>query len=91
MMTDSEISHVFPDHSADGAVDSVVRSCHDALCAALLNTSAERLEIQLIFIPRVNRRVLPAAADLGVVSIEVSHGLMHSADIFGSSPCIPSM
>jgi len=57
----------------DGAVDSVVHR-HDALCAALLNTSAERLEIQLIFIPRFNRRVLPAAADLGVVSIEVFQG-----------------
>ncbi len=87
MMTDSEISmfsRTIPAPAVvvpfmtmfrrpDGAVDSVVRR-YDALCAALLNTSAERLEIQLIFIPRVNRRVLPAAADLGVVSIEVFQG-----------------
>ena len=87
MMTDSEIcmfSRTIPAPAVvvpfmtmfrrpDGAVDSVVRR-HDALCAALLNTSAERLEIQLICIPRVKRRVLPAAADLGVVSIEVFQG-----------------
>ena len=44
---------------------------HNALCAAILNTSAKWLQIQLIFVPRVNGRIFPSAADLRVVSIEM--------------------
>ena len=71
--------HVFPDHSADGAVDSVVRR-HDALCTALLNTSAERLEIQLILF-RGQSKSSSSRGRPRCCSIEVFR-LMHSADIW---------
>ena len=54
----------------DRSVDLVICR-HNALCAAILNTSAEWLQIQLIFVPRVNGRIFPSAADLRVVSIEM--------------------
>ena len=54
----------------DRSVDFVICR-HNALCAAILNTSAEWLQIQLIFVPRVNGRIFPSAADLRIVSIEM--------------------
>ena len=76
--------------NTDRSVDLVICR-HNALCAAILNTSAEWLQIQLIFVSRVNGRIFPSAADLRIVSIEMLQGrcaaqilriiALHSPDI----------